>query len=149
MALCELSESPSSVVYLSDAKSSYCPCPELVCVRAYFERSNRLELRLYLSLESSLWYYQGGRRTVLPPRLHGLTLVLTVMLCGLDEIRMEMSLMEMGAQLILPTTSFRTMNTTPYWCFKSPQYHILCSSFVVVSPNPVHLTSAKPRMSHR
>ena len=36
MALCELSESPSSVVCLSNAKSSYSPCPALVCVRAFF-----------------------------------------------------------------------------------------------------------------
>ena len=33
VSLCELSESPSSVVRLSNAKSSYCPC---VCVRVYF-----------------------------------------------------------------------------------------------------------------
>ena len=36
MALCELSESPSSVVCLSNAKSSYCPYLALVCVRVYF-----------------------------------------------------------------------------------------------------------------
>ena len=36
VALCELSESPCSVVCLSKAKSSYCPCLVLVCVRAYF-----------------------------------------------------------------------------------------------------------------
>ena len=35
VAFCELSESPSSVVCLSNAKSSYCPCPALVCVRAH------------------------------------------------------------------------------------------------------------------
>ena len=36
VTLCELSESPFSVVCLSNAKSSFCPCPVLVCVRAYF-----------------------------------------------------------------------------------------------------------------
>ena len=36
VVLCELSESPSSVICLSNAKSSYCPCPVLVCVRVYF-----------------------------------------------------------------------------------------------------------------
>ena len=36
VALCELSESPSSVVCLSKAKSSYCPCLMLVCIRVYF-----------------------------------------------------------------------------------------------------------------
>ena len=37
-----------------------------------------------------------------------------VMLCGLAEIRMEVSLLKMKVQLIiLPTTSFRTMNATP------------------------------------
>ena len=36
VALCKLSESPSSVVCLSSAKSSYCPTQVLVCVRAYF-----------------------------------------------------------------------------------------------------------------
>ena len=36
VALCELSESSSFVVCLSNAKSSYCPCPVLVCVRVYF-----------------------------------------------------------------------------------------------------------------
>ena len=35
LALCELCELPSSVVCLSNAKSSYCPCPVLVCFRAY------------------------------------------------------------------------------------------------------------------
>ena len=45
---------------------------------------------------------------------------MTVMLYGLAEIRMEMSLLEMGVQLmILPTTSFRTMNVIQYWCFES------------------------------
>ena len=69
---------------------------------------------------------------------------MTVMLYGLTEIRMEMSLLEMGVQLIiLPTTSFRTMNATPYWCFESsPQYQVTFPSSVVVSPNPVNLTSA-------
>ena len=61
---------------------------------------------------------------------------MTVMSCGLAKIWMEMSLLEMGVHLmILPTTSFRTMNATPYWCLESsPQYYILCSSSVVVSP---------------
>ena len=36
LAFCELSESPSSVVCLSNAKSSYWPCLLLVCVRVYF-----------------------------------------------------------------------------------------------------------------
>ena len=36
VALCELSESPSSVVCLSNAKSSFCPCLVLICVRNYF-----------------------------------------------------------------------------------------------------------------
>ena len=48
---------------------------------------------------------------------------------GLAEIRMEMSLLEIGVQLmILPTTSFCTMNVTPYWCFESSPYQILCPS---------------------
>ena len=45
---------------------------------------------------------------------------MTVMLYDLAEIGMEMSLLEMGVQLmILRPTSFRTMNVTPCWCFKS------------------------------
>ena len=36
VTLCELSESPSSVVCLSNAKSSYCPCLVLVFIRVYF-----------------------------------------------------------------------------------------------------------------
>ena len=36
VALCKLYESPSSVACFSNAKSSYCPCPVLVCVSAYF-----------------------------------------------------------------------------------------------------------------
>ena len=36
MAHCELSESPSSVVCLSNAISPYCPCLVLVCIWAYF-----------------------------------------------------------------------------------------------------------------
>ena len=44
---------------------------------------------------------------------------MTVMLHGLVEIRMEMSLLEMGVQLkILPTTSLRTKNATLYWCVR-------------------------------
>ena len=40
---------------------------------------------------------------------------MTVMLCGLAEILMEMSLLEMGVQLMnLPTTSFRTVHATLY-----------------------------------
>ena len=35
VALCKLVQS-SSVVCLSNASSSYCPCPVLVCARAYF-----------------------------------------------------------------------------------------------------------------
>ena len=43
---------------------------------------------------------------------------MTVMLYGLAEILMEMSLLEIGVHLmILPTTSFRAMNATPWWCF--------------------------------
>ena len=70
------------------------------------------------------------------------------MLGGLADIPMEMNLLVMGLQLmILPTTSFCTMNATPYRCFESsPQYQILCPSSVVVSPNPVHLTFARPTM---
>ena len=72
---------------------------------------------------------------------------MTVMLHGLAMIQMEMSLLEMGVQLmILPTTSFRPMSAT-HWCFESfTQYQILCTLSVVVSPNPVHLTSASPRI---
>ena len=33
--LCKLLESPSSVICLSNAKSSCCPCPVFVCVRIY------------------------------------------------------------------------------------------------------------------
>ena len=57
---------------------------------------------------------------------------MTVMLCGLAETWM-ISLLEMGLQLIvLPTTSFCTVNATPYWCFESsPQNQILCPSSMV------------------
>ena len=44
---------------------------------------------------------------------------MTVMLHGLAEIRTEMGLQETGVQLmVLPTTSFRSMTATPYWCFE-------------------------------
>ena len=36
VVLCELSESPSLIVCLSNTKFSYSPCPVLVCVRVYF-----------------------------------------------------------------------------------------------------------------
>ena len=36
VALQKLQESPSFVICLSNAKSSYCPCLVLVCVLAYF-----------------------------------------------------------------------------------------------------------------
>ena len=51
VALCELSESPSSVVYLSDAKSSYCPCPVFVWVRVYCGIPIALKYK-YILLES-------------------------------------------------------------------------------------------------
>ena len=72
------------------------------------------------------------------------------MSCGLAEIRMDVSLLEMAVQLMTqPLDSFRTMSATPYWCFESsPQYQILCPSSVVVSPKPAHVTSTRSRMSH-
>ena len=36
VALCKLSESPSSVVCFTSAKSSYCPCLVLLCFRVFF-----------------------------------------------------------------------------------------------------------------
>ena len=43
-----------------------------------------------------------------------------------------------------------TMNATPYWYFMSSlQLQILCPSSMVVSPNPVHLILAWPRMCHQ
>ena len=51
VALCELSESSSYVVYLSDAKSSYCPCPVFVWVRVYCGIPIALKYK-YILLES-------------------------------------------------------------------------------------------------
>ena len=69
---------------------------------------------------------------------------MTVMLYGLADIRMELSLLEMGVQLmILPTTTFCTMNATSYRFQIFSAVPHLVSLFVVVSPKPVHLTSAK------
>ena len=66
------------------------------------------------------------------------------MLCGFAEIRMEMSLLEREVQLMtLSATSSHTGVLTSLQC------QILCPSSVVVSPSPVHLTSASPRMFHR
>ena len=64
---------------------------------------------------------------------------------------MEISLLEIGVQLITAVDIFFfTTNTTPFWCLdSSPLYPSLCPSRVVVSPEPVHLTSASPRISHR
>ena len=47
-ALCELWKSSSSVGCLSNAKSSYCPCAALVCVRAYLGISIALNYRYIL-----------------------------------------------------------------------------------------------------
>ena len=54
---------------------------------------------------------------------------MTVMLYSLAEIRVEMTALEMGVQvMILPTTSFGTMNASPYWCFESsPAVPVLLS----------------------
>ena len=71
VALCELSESLSSVVCLSNAKFSYCPCLVLVCVRVYFGIPIALNYK-YILL-GSLCYdaiIQAARGTVC-----GLTLV--------------------------------------------------------------------------
>ena len=54
VALNELLQSQSSVVCLSNAKSSYCPCPVLVFVRAYFGIPVALNYK-YILL-GSLWY---------------------------------------------------------------------------------------------
>ena len=54
MALCEFYESPPSVVCLSNVKSSYCPCPVLICVMAYFNAKFALNYK-YIFLWS-LWY---------------------------------------------------------------------------------------------
>ena len=72
---------------------------------------------------------------------------MTVMLCGLTEIRMERSLLEMGTQLmILPTTSFHTMNAALYCCSSSsPQVQLLCLSPVgsFSKPSPSDLGKAQ------
>ncbi|KAH3872993.1 hypothetical protein DPMN_036217 [Dreissena polymorpha] len=61
-----------------------------------------------------------------------------VMLWGLDEIRIEMRLLEIGMQLMtLLTTFFLTMKETPWRCFEfSPQNHLLWPSSFDVSPKP-------------
>ena len=48
VALCKLSKSPSSVICLSNAKSSYCPCLVLVCARAYFGIPGALDYKCIL-----------------------------------------------------------------------------------------------------
>ena len=64
---------------------------------------------------------------------------------------MEISLLEIGAQLMTAFAIFLfTRNATTFLCLgSSPLYHSLCPSSVVVSPKPVHLTSASPRISHQ
>ena len=54
IALCELSESPFSVVCLSHAKSSYCPCLVFGMCRGLLWHSNCLELQVCQSWESLL-----------------------------------------------------------------------------------------------
>ena len=92
--------------------------------------SNRLELQIYPSLEC----YDAIKLFV---ELFDLLVFVVLGWCiDLDdcdvvwsrEIWMEMSLLEMGVQvMILPTTCSRAMNAAPYWCFESsPQYLILC-----------------------
>ena len=73
------------------------------------------------------------------------------MLCVLAEVRMEKSLLETGVQLmIFLTTSFRTMNATPSGCFQTfSTVQDLVPLIRSISPRPVHLTSARPKMSHR
>ena len=63
VALCELSESPSSVVCFSNAKFSYV----LLSVgmrQGLLWHSNRLELQIYPSWESLLCCHQAADRTV-------------------------------------------------------------------------------------
>ena len=57
MALCELEEPPSAVVCLSDAKLSYCPCPVLVGIRAYFD----IPIALNCNKLSSSWAHTLAR----------------------------------------------------------------------------------------
>ena len=106
--------------------------------------SNHLEPQVHPSWESLLWYRQAARRTVRPPRLRGLRLVhrpKSLWCCAVS--------LNSGSADDTTYTSFRAMNATPCWCFESSQqYQILCPSSVVVSPKPVHLTSARPMIFH-
>ena len=74
------------------------------------------------------------------------------MLCGLAEIQMKMSLLEVGVQLmLLPRASFRTMNATPYSILLFQVFSTVPGLVSLIRGSfskTVHLTSARPRMSN-
>ena len=73
---------------------------------------------------------------------------MTVILYGLADIRMKMSLLEMGVQLMmLPTTSFRTMNVTPYWCFESSLVSCIRGSFSKPCPSDLGKAHLVPQIA--
>ena len=95
--------------------------------------SNRLEIQVYPPWEPLLWYYQAACRIVQHPHLHGLKLVHRPewLWCCVVLLKSGWRCL-LAVQLILPTTSFCTVNATPYWCFESsPQNQILCPSSMV------------------
>ena len=100
------------MVCLSNAKSSYCPCPVLVCIWAYFGIPVALNYKYIL--RGSLCY----DAIKLLVELIDLLLFMTVMLCCLTEIQMEMSLLERRVQLILyhechPILVFQVVSAKP------------------------------------
>ena len=153
VALCKFWKSPSIVICLTNTKSSYCPCPVLVCVRVYFDILIALNYK-HILLGSLC--YDAIELLIEPFNL------LIFMFCSwcieLNDCDVVWSRWDWDGDefagdevqlMILPTTSFHIMNVTSYWCFKSSlQYQILCPSSMVVSPNAAHLTLARPRMSH-
>ena len=99
----------------------------------------------------SLWCCQAARRTIRPSCLHGLRLVRRPewlqFLCGLTETRMKTSVLEIGVAADELRTMKMTLHTGVSGLLRSTS--LLRSLSGVVSPNPVYLTSAKPRISHR
>ena len=118
----ELWESPSSVACLFNAKSSYRPCPVSVSARAYFSIPITLNYKYILlgSLCCDAIKPLVELFDLLVFIVRGWCIDLNDGCCVVSlrpETRMETNVLEMGVQLmILPTTSFRTVNASPYEC---------------------------------
>ena len=105
----------------------------------------------FFQSESTIHASQQQRGMEVTKDLYSLNLL--ELACEADGIApsypVSVAIAAIAEAILMETSAFHTMTATQCWCLESSLlYHILCPSSVVLSPNPVHLTLASPRMSH-